>query len=187
MQQNNSRASSGSASANGRRGFTLVELSIAITILMIAMVSIAASTSRMHSLRKQNHERTIGHNGLRSMAERIHAASYGFSDEPGSWATNLLGRYSPGGAFGDEFDVLGLSPVAGEPSVGRITILTDETLTDAALGTRMGMPRDLNGDSAADDADVSLNARILPVVLTIRWRSRDEVNELRHGFYVLGY
>lgn len=173
--------------ARARSGFTLVELTVSMTILMIGVVSVVSATSRMHSLRKFNREATIAQNALRSMSERIHAQAYRLSLEEAGWAEDLLEVYGPGGTFGDEFDARGINVVTGEPSVGTIEIFTDETLTDVEIGHQLGMPRDLNGDGDAADGDVSGDARILPVLLTLQWRGETGVRTVRHGFYVMGY
>lgn len=178
----------GRADAPGaRRGFTLIELAIATSILMIGIVSVLSATSQMHSLRKVNRERTLAQNAVRSMAERIHASSHGFSDQPETWAQQVLATYGPGGSGGNTFAVEGLAPEEGAVGVGSIRIGTDETDTDAELGADLGMPRDLDGDGDAADADVSATGRILPVVLTLRWRGENGVHLMRHGFYVMGY
>lgn len=169
-----------------RAAFTLIELAIATSILMIGLVSVLSASSRMHSLRLSNRERTLAQNALRSMAERMHATSHGFTDDPGSWAEELLAAYSPGGALGDTFAVEGLTP-AGEAPVGALWIGRDETDTDAALGLELGLPRDLNGDGDAGDDDVTRGARLLPVVLTLRWRGESGLQLMRHGFYLMGY
>ncbi|MEW6071921.1 MAG: prepilin-type N-terminal cleavage/methylation domain-containing protein [Planctomycetota bacterium] len=171
----------------GRRGFTLIELSIAISILMIGMVSVLSATSRMHSLRKQNRERAMAQNATRSVAERIHSRAYELSADPGTWAEEMIAVFSPGGEFGDTFDVRGLSGVSDRPADGTITILTDETATDQEIGFRIGLPRDLNGDGDADDPDVSADARVLPVLLEVQWRSQSGTSSYRHAMYVLGY
>ena len=158
-----------------------------MALLMIGIVSVVSATTRMHSLRKFNRERTIAQNTLRSMAERIHARSYAFSDEPENWASDLLGVYGPGGTFGDTFESEGINVALGEASVGTIQIFTDETLTDGAIGHQLGMPRDLNGDGDNTDFDVTGDARILPVLLTLRWRGKQGTVEVQHGFYVMGY
>ena len=88
---------------------------------------------------------------------------------------------------GDTFDVQGLAPIAGSESVGTIQLITDETATDLGLGYEVGMPRDLNGDGDATDTDVSSDARLLPVLLEVRWRGQSGVITLRHAFYILGY
>jgi len=169
----------------GTRAFTLIEVAIATSILMIGMVSVLSATSQMHSLRKSNRERTLAQNAVRSFAERMHAAARGFSDDPASWAQDLLALYGPGAA--DTFQVQGLAPVEGEVAVGRIVIGTDETDTDREIGADLGLPRDLNGDGDAEDADVSAGARLLPVVLTLRWTGENGAHQLRHAFYVMGY
>lgn len=175
------------AARRARGAFTLIELAIATSILMIGIVSVLSASSQMHSLRRSNRDRTLAQNAVRSMAERMHAAAHGFSDQPGTWGQELLETYGPGGSFGTTFAVEGLTPVEGAESVGGLEIFSDETLTDAELRAGLGMPRDLNGDGDDDDGDVSLGARLLPVVLTLRWRGENGVQEMRHGFYLMGY
>lgn len=177
-----------SRSGPGRTdGFTLIEVAIATSILMIGIVSVLSASTQMNSLRQVNRERTLAQNAVRSLSERIHAASQGFSDDPNTWCNELLALYGPGGTTGDTFEVTGLAEVEeGEP-VGRIVIVTDERRTDAELGRDLGMPRDLNGDGDSTDADVSATARILPVTLTLRWTGENGQQVLRHGFYVMGY
>lgn len=169
-------------------GFTLIELAIAMSILMIGLISAAAATMRMHELRRQNRERIAAQNAVRSIGERIHAQAYRFSDDPDTWGTNLTTVFGPGGTFGDEFAVpLLTSTNPGTTNAGIIQIITDETTTDAALGFELGLPRDLNGDGDADDTDVTLDARILPVLVSVNWRSQSGASSVDHGFYVMGY
>jgi hypothetical protein len=168
-------------------GFTLIELAIATSILMIGIVSALSASSQMHALRQVNRERTLAQNAVRSISERLHAASHGFSDDPTTWCDELLALYGPGGSIGAEFDVTGLAAPEEDERVGEIRILTDERLTDAEIGRDLGMPRDLNGDGDVTDADVSGSARILPVTITLRWRGENGLQILRHGFYVMGY
>ena len=66
-------------------------------------------------------------------------------------------------------------------------IVTDETLTDAQLGVDIGMPRDLNGDGDAADADVVGTARLHPVIVSVTWRGPNGTQTLRQPFYVIGY
>jgi len=171
-----------------RSGFTLIELAIATSILMVGLVAIISATSKMHSLRKLTRERVLAQNAMRSVAERIHARSFGLSNtHPEEWVAQLIGVYGPDGTIGDRFAVRGLTAVSGSPSVGAVQILTDETVDDEAIGYELGLPRDLNGDGDANDSDVTPDARILPIVLEVRWRGQAGVITLRHAFYVLGY
>ncbi len=179
----------GRASTRGARsgGFTLIELAIATSILMIGIVGVISATSQMHSLRKSNRERVIAQNGLRSMAERVHASSHGFTDDLGTWSRDLLLVWGPGGSMGNTFVVPGLdSPAPGSPH-GTLEFVLDETATDDDLGAELGMPRDLNGDGDATDTDVQGEARLLPVIMTLRWRGENGQSVMRHAFYLMGY
>jgi hypothetical protein len=155
---------------------------------MIGMVSVLSATTRMHGLSKQNRERALVQNTCRSVAERIHALSYEFSDDDAStWSEDLIAALAPGGEIGDQFDVRGLSGLPGRSADGLITVITDETSTDADIGVRIGMPRDLNGDDATSSTDVTSGARILPVIMEVRWTSPSGESSYRHAFLVMGY
>lgn len=169
------------------QGFTLIELAIAISVLMIGMVSVLSATSQMHGLRKQNRQRATVQNACRSIAERIHARSHELSSNTATWSEELVETFGEDGAFGNEFDVRTLGNLVGRDADGLITVITDETATDAELGVRIGMPRDLDGDGAADNSDVTVGAKILPVLLEVRWRSPSGTGIYRHAFYVMGY
>lgn len=170
-----------------RRGFALIELAIAISILVIGLVSVVSATSRMHHLRHQNRDRSVAQNAMRSISERIHARSYAFSADPTTWSANLIGVYGPGGSSGNTFDVEGLNVAAGSQVIGTIQIVIDETLTDQQLNAQIGMPRDLDGDGQVSNTDVSQNARMLPVIVRQRWRGQSGPASLTHTFYVMGY
>ncbi len=169
-------------------GFTLVELSLAMTVLVVALVSISAATLRAHSLRRQNRETTLAYGAIRSAAERVHSFSYiTVEDSPETWVQDMLATYGPGGTVGNTFDVEGLNPVGAGGTVGTITFITDETLTDAAINAEFGMPRDLNGDLDAADNDVTGDARILPVILNVSYRGGSGVVNLTHSFLAVGF
>jgi len=156
-----------------------------MSILMIGIVSVVSATTRMHGLRKHNRERTVALNGLRSIAERVHARSFELSrKDPRTWAAGLLDAYGPGGQPGDRFDVVGINVDRDENAVGTITFVVDETAADADLGVQAGMPRDLNGDG---DADVSADARILPAILRLRWTGQSGTQTLDHVIYLTQY
>lgn len=180
----------GRSSAGGhasRGGFALIEMAIAVSILVIGLVTLLSATSGMHRLRHQNRDRSVAQNGMRTMAERIHARSYGLTGDPATWSSRLIGIFGPGGSFGDTFEVQGLNLPLGAQTLGTIQIVTDETATDQALGAQLGMPRDLDGDGLVASTDVRQGARLLPVILRLRWRGQSGVSSLTHAFYVLGY
>lgn len=168
-------------------GFTLVEIGLAMTILLVALMAMGASTLRMSSLRRQNRERAVAQNAIRALSEQIHATSDNLRRTSNDWSGDLITALSPGGQVGDSFAIQDLNAQIGEDSVGSIQIITDETLTDAALGFELGMPRDLDGDGSVDNTDVSGTARILPVVVRARWRGVSGNVQIVHPFYVIGY
>lgn len=168
-------------------GFSLVELAIAISILLIGMVSVITASSQMHSLRRQTRDRVLVQNGVRSMAERIQSRSFQLAQsDPQTWSQNLLAEFGPGSA-GERFAILELDAPEGAPSVASVQVVTDEGLSDADLMLALGMPRDLNGDGDQGDFDVRLDAVLLPVVITAQWRGTGGTQTYRHGFYVLRY
>lgn len=175
------------AARRARGGFTLIELAIAISIFMIGMVSVVSATTRMHSLRRQNRERTLAQNAVRSMSERVQARSYELAADESTWSENLLALYGPEGSAGETFDVEGLDPSPGNATVGALSLIVDETQIDAVLGLQLGLPRDLNGDGDALDTNVSADAVLLPCTVTLDWSSHTGEQTYRHGFYVLGF
>ncbi len=181
------RRANGRERGRGAAGFTMIEVSLALTILVVALVATTASNVRMQALRRSNHDRVVAQNAVQSIAERIQAIARAGTSDAGGFAAHVTDALSAGGELGTEFDVAGLTSVQNVPRVGRIQLVTDETSTDAALGVQLGMPRDLNGDGDANDADVSASARILPVVVSLRWRGQTGDRSIVHPFYVLGY
>lgn len=181
----------------------MVEVGLAITVLVVAVMAMSASTLRMHSLRRENRERTVAQNAARTVAEQIQAISYQYvidaPDDPvapdfdlRNWGQFVVDTLSAGGEIGATFDVRELDPPAGEASVGTIQVITDETTTDAQLGLDLGLPRDLDGDGLADNGDViatqAIRApRLLPIVVTVRWRGAKGTRQIAHPFYVIGY
>ncbi|MCB9913648.1 MAG: hypothetical protein H6828_00705 [Planctomycetes bacterium] len=171
-----------------RSGFTLVEIGLAMVILTVALMAMSASTVRTHALRRQNRERAVAQNAIRQVAEEIHALADRIRrTTAGSWSQDFVDALSPGGELGDTFAIGELNPQTGQLTVGSIQVIVDETQTDAALGVELGLPRDLDSDGAADNADVSASARILPIVLTARWHGVSGDVQVRHPFYVIGY
>jgi len=178
----------GRVKKQSRSGFTLVELSLAMTILVVALVSISAATLRSHALRRQNREHTLAYGAIRSISERIHSFSYiTVENSPDTWVQDVLATYGPGGVVGNTFDIEGLNPVGANASVGSITFVTDETLSDADVGAELGLPRDLNGDLDATDNDVTGDARILPVVVTLNYQGSSGAVTLTHAFLAVGF
>ena len=176
-----------SRSRTARSGITLLEIAFTITILLITIASTSAASVSLSSLRRQNRERSLAHNAASALAERVHSLARTAMDEPGSWARNVVDGVCPPGQLGTSFDVKELTPLDGMAHVGSITFLADETRTDASLGVQLGLPRDLDGDGNATSTDVLATARLIPVVIELRWTGIRGEQRLVHPFYVLGY
>ena len=192
MQKQRGERRSGFPRRTGNQtGFTLVEVALAMTVLTVALMAMSASTLKMNSLRRQNRERAVAQNMVRIMSENVYSISEtNLRTAKGTaqtWSELMVQSLSPGGELGNTFDVTELASKAGQPSVGTIQLILDETLSDAALGFEMGMPRDLNGDRDANDNDVTIGARILPIVITARWNGVTGDVQIRHPFYIIGY
>ena len=173
------------AAPRQRQGFALLELTIALLVLTIGLVSMTQAGSRTHALTRENRERAAAHNALRSTSDRILARS----DEIvrsglGNWSTTLRELYGPGGTVGETFDVPSLNAIDENTPIGTITIVTDEQATDAELGVTAGMPRDLDGDGDTDSPDVGDFATQLPIILEVRYRGFRGERVVRHVLWV---
>jgi len=84
----------------------------------------------------------------------------------------VFANWGPGGA--NTFAVPGLDQ--GAPA-GSVDVVVNESVSDAQIGMSLGMPRDLDGDSFADNLDVSTTAQILPVIVQVSWASAPGTQE----------
>ncbi len=172
---------------DGRTGLTLLELVIASTVLAMTMLAVSALILRANSLRRVAEENQAARNALSSITDQVRAASVTAASSDLGWSAALVAALQDGGDLGNRFAVAGLNPLDGQLTVADVLVVTDETATDGDLGLDLGMPRDLNGDGIADLADVGATARLLPIVLTLRWSGVSGDRELPHGFFVSSY
>jgi type II secretory pathway pseudopilin PulG len=177
----------GSRPRTARGGFTLLEIAITIVILIIAVASTSAATISLSAMRRLNRERSVAHNAASALAERILSLGRSEIGRPGSWARNVTESVCPPNTLGVSFDVSELEPQTGLAHVGSITFVTDETRTDNSLGVQLGMPRDLDGNGFVDGTNVIATARLLPVVIELRWTGIRGEQRLVHPFLVVGY
>jgi prepilin-type N-terminal cleavage/methylation domain-containing protein len=138
-----------------QRGFSFTEVMISMIVLSVFGGVVAQGVVLSAFGRDRAEVWTAATEGARGMADRIAATPI----------EKIISRFGPGGSVGDTFDVEGL-PGANQ---GSVTIVTNETSKDADIGMVLGFPRDLDGDGSATSTDVSLTARILPVIVTVTW------------------
>ena len=155
-----------------RRGFSLVELMIVLTIMMVAMSMFAHTMTSAARLDPAASETAIAAEAARTMLERMRKYPFverftRYNDDP---TDDPDGN---GTAPGNHFNVPDLNPPPGSRFVGEITFPSvgtaiREDVTDAALG----MPRDLNGDGVVDSSDHTHDCVILPVRVQLTWASQ---------------
>jgi len=159
-----------------------VETLLAVTILLVGFLALTQTVVSTQSLKSSSDMGQRLHAAVRRVAEEVRVVARGLRDED-DWSAAVVAAFSTGGSHGDSFAVPGLTPPVGMAAVGRIEVVVDETQTDAALGAPIGMPMDLDGDGAALTSDVTSNAQILPVVVSLTWRA--PAGERRHRHVIL--
>ena len=163
---------------SGRAGFSILELLIALTVLVAALVGFSQAIVGAGNLATSSRENALANEAARSLLEELRTTPIeeGFlryNDDPGDDA----GLVVPG----PHFDVPGLEPVPGDPDglAGRVLFPVDpndpgvllEDLQDPGANLAFGLPLDLNGDAFIDFFDHAPDYELLPVVVRIEWRS----------------
>jgi hypothetical protein len=174
-------------STRPRHAFTVLEVLVTTLVLVLGLYTLTSTVWRVYALRTASQDRRVAENALRAVSEEVRAVAEEAQVDPASWAQRIAEAFLPGGVPGDRFDVRGLEALPGQASVGSVRIVLDETLSDADLGAELGMPRDLDGDGAISNPDVSLGAMLLPVVVRVQWRSAAGRRETVHAFYLLSF
>lgn len=155
------------------RGFTLIEVMVALLVLTVAVQILSSTVTASISYSRVKRERGAAVIAATNVIEEMHAipfydlfATYNAdpSDDP----------FGPGTAPGSVFEVDELEPVDGVTPVGRIEFPTDAAgiLRETVVDDRMGTPRDLNGDMLINGQDCRADYLVLPVVVTVEWKSK---------------
>ena len=155
-----------------RSGFTMVEVMVALLVLTVAVQILSSTVTASISYTRVKRERAAAVVAATNVIETMHSLPFYdlFATYNGSPDDDPDG---PDTAPGARFEVHGLTPLPGEEFVGRIEFPAEgarlvETFEDRRLGT----PRDLNGDLLIDDDDRSGDYLVLPVVVTVEWKSQ---------------
>lgn len=180
---------------NPRAGISLVEIVVALSVLVVAASIFGQMLLSTARLRAVNRENVLAADAARVVLERMRNEPFlnifrDYNQDP---------KDDPGGngtGPGYLFDVDGLQPIEGAPGgkVGRITFpaMSVEVTSGAGGGKKggaigvttvqrhlredyqdagLGMPRDLDGDNKIDTANHGTNYLVLPVRVTIEWKS----------------
>jgi len=169
---------------NSRSGFTFVELAVAMTILLVALLIFSSTISGMAKQRAVNRETNLAVSAARNMIETLRSQAFEQvfvlydadpNDDPGGAATGP----------GNHFAVPGLDPTADAPG-GMQGEIVFPTVVDPLKGLelredledrQLGMPRDLSGDNVVDDQDHRAGYFILPVLVRVRWMSPNGIRQ----------
>jgi len=174
-----------------RRGATLIELVVVISILAVAAGIFSQTVVSVGRQRHLNREADIAGAAVRDVLERMRNEDFAqifalYNDDP---------LDDPGGvgtAPGQRFAIEGLHPGAGaaDQRVGEILLPSvwvepppqvpmGETpppagaeLREDVQDTVLGMPRDLNGDSIVDTLDHADDYYVLPIRVRVEWEGR---------------
>lgn len=153
-------------------GFTLIELSVVMFVMTVAVSMLAStmiSAGRLGPLRR---ERALATDAARTMLETIRSETFSerfalFNVDPDDDPAGI------GTAPGCHFDVEGLPPQADDADgrVGRVRFSADAApLREDVADDDLGFPRDLNADGVVDADDHASDYVILPVEVEIRWQ-----------------
>lgn len=168
-------------------GFSMIEVLIFSTILIMGLMALTSTAMTVDRLRKSNEEQRVAANALDTIMTEIRRSARQAQLGGQVWGQVVADAYAPGGTPGDVLPVRGLEPREGAAGVLRVDVITDETLSDQELFVELGLPVDLDGDGAIDSPDVTEDALVLPVVVTLEWNGSAGDASLRQGFFVTSY
>ena len=166
----------GKGTGRRRGGFTLVEIMVSASVLVVGMLGFAQVIAFSVGSSTANQERNIAIEAVRAKIEEIQTADFDDLFE----LYNPIAGDDPGGAGtapGNTFTVPGLQPDPNDPDG-----IVGQVITPAMVGNTgaweiredfqsagLGMPRDLNGDGIVDQVDHSADYGIFPVQVRIQW------------------
>jgi type II secretory pathway pseudopilin PulG len=155
-------------------GFTLVELTVVVSVILFALVAMSQSLVASMKLTGTNRESALATDGVRDVIEEIQGVE-DFQTIFARYNANTADDPAGGPSPGPGFAVAGLEAVAGDPDgfVGEVVFPTIGTeLREDLVDPALGMPRDLTGDGIVDGVNHAGDYRLLPVLLRLRWKGR---------------
>ncbi len=174
----------GERCAHTRGGFSLLEVTVAIVVLLVALGGLSGTVLSTTRLSRSTEELAVADAAARQMAAELRATTFadvfaaynqGPFDDPDGIGTGP----------GANFVVEGLTPRRDDPDglVGRIVFPTREVagveeLREDLEDDALGMPRDLDGDGLDAD-DHSTDYLVLPVSIVVEWIGAAGEGEVR--------
>jgi type II secretory pathway pseudopilin PulG len=173
------------------RGFTLIELMVSFSALMIVLLGFSRMLLSSQMASSTSHEATLAKEAARQMIEVLQGTELAdvyplfnasTNDDPALDAdvqamVERLLKEDPDDAGEDPappgFPVAGLEAPLGDPDGKPGLILFPEqggVLSELAIKAQYGWPMDMDGDGDVTTGDVSTTYRRIPVVVRVEWR-----------------
>lgn len=168
--------------AGARSGFTVVELAVSATVLVIGVLGFVAAVVTGQHLATSNREMERAFQAARARCEEIQSvpideAFARFNADPSDDPA------SAGPTPGATFTIEGFSTEAGGAAVGRVEFPTldvggTERLCETFVDARWGMPRDLDGDGEVSNGALAEPPVVLPLRVVVEWRGTRNVQRI---------
>jgi type II secretory pathway pseudopilin PulG len=183
------------ARRRAQRGFSLLEILVAGTILVIGILGHAASVLASHKMARTTADQGDATQTLGRFVERLRAdpdwaglyarlrslSAESVSDSSLAYLSvdETLTTY-PASSYYSDFTVPSdLGTVTFLVQVPSTAISGVAALRESATAPRYGLPHDLNGDGVVDANSRNSDYRVLPAVVRIRWqRSGQRAHEV---------
>jgi prepilin-type N-terminal cleavage/methylation domain-containing protein len=158
------------------RGFTMIELTLVISVLLVAFLALSQSLVTSMALTRVNRESALATDGVRRMIEQMQGCEH-FDQVFSLYNSDPLDDPGPLPAPGDTFQVEGLEASPDDPDgiVGEIIFPVIEggggpELHENIDMPELSMPRDLDGKNGIDLFEHNEDYCLLPVLVRIRWK-----------------
>src|SRR5262245_25745033 len=167
------------ASRRGSAGFTFLELTIVMVILLVALLIFSSTISGIARQRTAQREAALAQAAARNALESIRAEDFADvfalynsnpADDPDGAGTAPGNRFAVEGLDALSDDIADLEGEILFPTVDDVNGLPQ--LREDVDNRKLGMPRDLSGDNVVDQTSHGGDYFILPLEIRVRWRGR---------------
>ena len=150
----------------------MIELTLVISVLLVAFLALSQSLVTSMALTRVNRESALATDGVRRVIEQMQGCEH-FDQVFSLYNSNPLDDPGPLPAPGNTFQVEGLEASPDDPDgiVGEIVFPEiDGDLYEYLDMPELSMPRDLDGEAGIDLLEHNKDYRLLPVLVRIRWK-----------------
>lgn len=167
-----------------RAGFSLVEVSVAMCVVVVALSALVSSLIASSGMHRVSSETAIAQRAAVQLLERMQGAPFDevyraynatAADDGGLTVAAPGANFAAPGLDALPGDADGLCGQVQFPDVDVAGVLQ---LREDVVDGDLGMPRDLDLDGLVDGADHGSDYVLLPVRIVVRWRGVSGVREL---------